>query len=58
MGGVPRAEAGDAGMETGDSQVIRGPHMGTGVMEGLGASGWDDGGGSGYRGPGGVYKSG
>ena len=37
-------------METGDAQVGGGPHMGEGVMEGLGAPGWDGWGGRGDRG--------
>ena len=58
VGGGTRAEAGDTGMEMGYSKVIRGPHTGADMMEGLGAPGWDDGGGSGYPGKGGVYRSG
>ena len=52
MGGGTRTEDGDSGMEAGYLQVIRGPHMGAGVIEGLGAPGWDDGGGSGDPGKG------
>ena len=43
--------AGDAGTETGDAQAGGGPRAG--AMAGLGAAGWDDGGGSGDRGQGG-----
>ena len=49
-GGGLCAEAVDAGTDTGNTQVGRGPHVGAGVRTGFGASGWDDGGGSGDRG--------
>ena len=50
VGGGTRAEAGDTGMEMGYSKVIRGPHTGADMMEGLGAPGWDGWGRRGDRG--------